>query len=257
MGFNDTLQKLGFSKKASVVFLTLLKNGEMSASEIAKETKIVRTTVYDILNELVKEEFVVVSSDIGEKKKFAAGDPEKLVDFVDNQANKLNEQKKELELKQGNLKELIPQLKAMSDEIVGKPRTHFYDGAKGLVQALGFCLVSRQPVMIYGSLDPWVRWMPDHFEWYVSEAAKRKVDIRRIDQKSIGKLRGDLEEKDGGWPVRYLPVGFALPGFTLLYGDKILQASFQRPMATIIEDKEMANCQKTVYELFWQFLREK
>ncbi len=256
MAFNDTLQKLGFSKKASLVYLTLLKSGEMSASQIAKETKIVRTTVYDILKELVADEFVIVSSEIKDKKKFAAGDPEKLVVFVDNQSREMIEQKKILDEKQQQLTELIPQLKAMSEEVIGKPKTHFYDGAKGLVQALSFCITSKQPVMIYGSLEPWVRWMPDHFEWFAAEANKRKVDIRRIDQKTIGKFRGEESSNDGGWPVRFLPVGFNLPGFTLIYGDKILQASFQRPMATIIEDKEMANSQKTVYELFWQFLRE-
>lgn len=257
MSFNQILQKMGFSDKKARIYLTLLQHGEMSASEIAKETKIVRTTVYDILNDLIKDEFVGALTDRKDKKTFIAGDPERLVDFVDVQEKAMALQKKALEVKQDQLKELVPQLRALSDEVIGKPKTHFYDGAKGLVQALNFCLTCKQPVMIYGSLEPWNRWMPDHFEWYAAEAAKRKVDIRRIDQKTIGKLRGIEVEVDGGWPVRLLPVGFNLPGFSLIYGDRILQASFQRPMATIIEDKELAASQKTVYELFWQFLREK
>lgn len=256
MSFNQTLQKMGFSKKEAAVFLTLLENGEMSASQIAKVTKLVRTTVYDILKNLMKEEFVVVASNQGKIQTFTSGDPEKLISYVDNQAKEMAEQKRLIEEKQTQLKELIPQLKAMSDEVIGKPKTSFYDGAKGLVEALNLCLMNKKPVAIYGSLDQWIRWMPDHFEWYVSEAEKRKVDIRRIDQKTIGKLRGDDQEKDNHWPVRFLPVGFTLPGFTIIFGDKIMQASFQRPMATIIEDKEMAASQKTVFELFWQFLRE-
>ena len=257
MSFNQILQKLGFSDKKAKIYLTLLQVGEMSASEIAKETKIVRTTVYDILNDLIKDEFVGVITDRKDKKTFMAGDPERLVDFVDEQEKAVALQKTALDQKQDQLKELIPQLRALSDEVIGKPKTSFYDGAKGLVEALNFCLTSKQPVMIYGSLEPWNRWMPDHFEWYVSEAAKRKVDIRRIDQKTINKLRGADVEADGGWPVRLLPVGFNLPGFSLIYGDRILQASVQRPLATIIEDKELVASQKTVYELFWQFLREK
>ncbi|MDO8513806.1 MAG: helix-turn-helix domain-containing protein [bacterium] len=256
MSFSQTLQKMGFSDKKSLIYLALLQNGEMSASEIAKETKVQRTTVYDILDDLVKNGFAAIGSAEGKRKTFVAEGPEKLIDFIGDKAEEVARQKKILDEKQEELKELIPQLRGLSDEVVGKPSVHFYDGAKGLVEALNLCLTSKQPLMIYGSLEPWNRWMPDHFQWFSEEATKRHMEIRRIDQKTINKLRGEDVEIDGGWPIRLLPVGFTLPGFVLVYGDNVLKASFQRPMATIIQDKELAGSQKTIFELFWQFLRE-
>jgi len=246
---------MGFSDKKARVYLALLQHGEMSAAEVAKKTKILRTTVYDILKDLMKSGFVAVANDKGEKRKFIAEGPERLVDFVDGQAQKISDQKKVLEEKQEELKDLIPQLKSLSDEVIGKPKVQFYDGAKGLVEALNFCLISKQPIMIYGSIEAWNRWMPDHFQWFVGEIDKRRIEVRQVDQKTISKLRGEEENVAGGWPIRFLPVGFNLPGFSLIYGEKVLLASFQRPMATIFEDREYAANQKTVFELFWQFLK--
>lgn len=255
VAFSHALSKLGFSDKKARVYLSLLQYGEMTASEIAKNTKLQRTTVYDILKELEKSGFVAFGNDDGKVKKFFAEGPEKLIGHVDRQAEELAEQRKLIEERQEGLKELIPQLRGLSEMVSGKPKIQFYDGAKGLVEALNDCLLQKKPIMIYGSIGAWKRWMPDHFDWYVKEIEKRRISVRQVDQKTIEKLRGDENAGEVPWDTRVLPVGFSLPRFSAVYGDKVLLASFQRPMATIIDEKDFAGTQKTIFELFWQFLR--
>ncbi len=49
---------LGFSEKKAKIFLALLQLGETNVIEIAQKAKLKRTTVYNILPELVDEGLV-------------------------------------------------------------------------------------------------------------------------------------------------------------------------------------------------------
>jgi sugar-specific transcriptional regulator TrmB len=51
----DRLKALGFKEYESKVFIVLLKGIPMSASEIAKEAKIIRNSIYDILKSFVEK----------------------------------------------------------------------------------------------------------------------------------------------------------------------------------------------------------
>lgn len=257
MSLAHALKKLGFTDKKIAVYLSLLENGESTARDIVSRTNLRRTTVYDVLGELAKAGLISEAVGGKEKKTFLAEDPVRIESLIEEKAKHFALQKQKLDQQQSELKSLVPQLKSLSETAAGKPKIHFYEGAKGLVDALNDCLIKKQPLYMYGSLNLWRRWMSDHFEWYEAELAKRKIDVKRIEQKSIDKLRGmDPDETATDWPVKFLPVGFNINGFTVVYGEKVLMASFQRPMATVIEDKDYAATQRAVFEVFWQFLRE-
>ena len=51
----EKLKELGFKEYESKVFSVLLKGSLMRASEIAKEAKIVRNSIYDILKSFVEK----------------------------------------------------------------------------------------------------------------------------------------------------------------------------------------------------------
>ena len=55
---NKILENLGLDKREIKVYLTLIKSNSKTALEISKETKIDRTTVYDLLNKMMHEGIV-------------------------------------------------------------------------------------------------------------------------------------------------------------------------------------------------------
>ena len=59
----DTLRQLGFNEKEIRVYLAVLQHGHMTPADIAKLTRINRTTVYSIAKELVKRS--VLTEDLG------------------------------------------------------------------------------------------------------------------------------------------------------------------------------------------------
>src|SRR4051812_48391125 len=89
---------LGFSEKKATVFLALLQLGETNVIEIARNAKLKRTTVYNILPELVEEGLIAVTS-IGKHKRYFVTDPRIIL--------------KLLESKIENTKLLLPSLTAL------------------------------------------------------------------------------------------------------------------------------------------------
>ena len=91
---NQTLKKLGFSDKEIEIYLAVLQQGKVSPVDIAKVTKINRSTVYNIAKELVEKG--VISEDLGGKTRyFVARPPTDLESLVSRERRKL-EQKQQL-----------------------------------------------------------------------------------------------------------------------------------------------------------------
>lgn len=55
----DLLEKLGFSEKEILVYLTLVQRGRLTANQLAQSVKLNRTTTYGILSSLIKKRLVV------------------------------------------------------------------------------------------------------------------------------------------------------------------------------------------------------
>ena len=96
--FVTKLVKLGLSELEAKVYITLLKKNNFSATEIASVTGINRTQTYDILSKLVKKGLCTEIR--GNKKKYIAVDPEKVLSALE----------KELEEKKQIAAELSEQL---------------------------------------------------------------------------------------------------------------------------------------------------
>lgn len=67
------LTQLGFSEKETQVYLTVLRSGKISPSNVAKLTKINRTTVYSIAKDL--QEKGVIQEDLGKSQRYLVAIP--------------------------------------------------------------------------------------------------------------------------------------------------------------------------------------
>jgi len=77
------LVKLGLSELEAKVYISLLKKNNFSATEIATITNINRTQTYDILSKLVKKGLCTEIR--GNKKKYIAVDPEKVLSALEKE----------------------------------------------------------------------------------------------------------------------------------------------------------------------------
>ncbi len=124
---NEYLEEIGLSDKEAQVYLALLEVENATISDIAKKTKVNRTTVYPVLQSLEKKG-LASEVPVGKKIHYQAAPPERLESFIERQ-------KVVLEEHSARLKDIIPQIKSVSRDIGERPIIKFFEGYEGAVSA--------------------------------------------------------------------------------------------------------------------------
>lgn len=121
------LEEIGLSDKEATVYLALLQVENSPVSDIAKKTKINRTTVYPVLQSLEKKG-LASEVQVGKTIHFQAAPPERLETYVERQ-------KVVLEEHAARLKDIIPQIKSIQREEGERPIVKMFEGRDGAISA--------------------------------------------------------------------------------------------------------------------------
>src|SRR3989344_8602544 len=97
------LQDLGLSDKEALIYLALLQVDGATALDLSKKTKINRSTVYVVIDALLKKGLVSETT-VGKKTQFQAESPESIRTYIERR-------KIELEKTEKRLDDIIPQIK--------------------------------------------------------------------------------------------------------------------------------------------------
>lgn len=238
----SALQKLGFSAKKISIFLALLELGEATATEIAKKAKLKRTTVYNVLPELMADGYVKT-----EKRK------KKTVFFVEDVRSLLTP----LRLAEESVQRLLPQLQSMHNIFAFKPRVTTYEGEVGAVEFWMKTIDIPPGSVIYEMVGPesfYTKLPKVIADSYVKERLKKKICIKIIatDSPITRKLARDANKE-----MREIIV---VPRKTwdaamLVFGNKVGFISFTEDFrGVILESPTIADMQRASFEMLWSFL---
>jgi HTH-type transcriptional regulator, sugar sensing transcriptional regulator len=125
--FEKYLKDIGLSEKEAEVYLTLLQGDSFSILEIAKKTKINRTTIYPVIKSL-SEKGLVSETTTNTKVNYQAESPDRLETFIERQKILLEENSKKM-------KDIIPQLKSTQREMGERPVVKYFEGKEGIMSA--------------------------------------------------------------------------------------------------------------------------
>lgn len=238
----NSLENLGFSEKKAQIYLAILELAEASVIEIAKKTGLKRTTVYNILPELISEGYI--KTGVNKKKKFF---------FVENPES-LRHQKEE-ELK--TIEKLLPELRAIHNIIPYKPKVTFYEGIGGmkeLYQDTLDSLSAGDTLLSYIGMTDFYNYMPKEYEdYYVADRVRRKVKLRMIAPWS----KEAQAWKDGAVEnLREVKIvnnpDFKFRADTEIYADKVALISFRENfLGVIIQSKEISEMHRIAFEIMW------
>lgn len=126
--FEKYLQEIGLNEKEAALYLALLQVDAASVIDLAKKTSINRSTVYVVLEGLMKKG-LVSETQIGKKVHYQAEPPERLETFVERQKAILEEQQK-------RLKDIIPQIKSVQREAGERPVVKYFEGKEGILSSV-------------------------------------------------------------------------------------------------------------------------
>ncbi|MEK7680518.1 MAG: helix-turn-helix domain-containing protein [Patescibacteria group bacterium] len=239
------LQKFGLSDKEARLYLTMLSKGPDLVSDIAKVAGINRSTTYVLLENLAMRG-LVSSFEEGGVKKFSAAPPERLVDYVEEQAKKYSSLV-------GVANNLLPQLK---NEFAGagpKPKIQYYEGVEGLKSAYEDTLTSSETIRAYASIGDMHSVLGDYFPEYYQRRAEKGIHIRAIfpdTPEAKERIKHNRQEARDARLVPKEEYGFT-PEINM-YDNKVVFMSLQEKFALIIESHELADALKKAFELAWK-----
>src|SRR3989338_3335915 len=112
------LEEIGLTKTEIKIYVTLLKVGQTTTTQIVRKGGIHASKVYEFLDKLIQKGLVsyVIKSN---KKYFSAANPERLKELLKEKESKIKEQEAELG-------ELIPELKNVRKSDVDSIQSDIY-----------------------------------------------------------------------------------------------------------------------------------
>ncbi len=236
---------VGFSDKKSRVYLALLKLGEATIIDIANESNLKRSTVYNFIPELLQEGFIHTTSKKG-RRLYYIEDTRLL--------------KTRLEEKVRHIDSLLPQLSEMHNIQTIRPKITYFQGQGGLKELYEDVINGSQPgSTILTTLGP--RNLHNNFpksltDFYVKSRIKRKIKIKIIATES--NISQELKQTSNA-QLREIKIvhdnDFMYQANMKIYANKVAMVSFtENFMGVIIESKEIHQMQKSIFELLWKHL---
>ncbi|HJN57178.1 MAG TPA: helix-turn-helix domain-containing protein [Candidatus Woesearchaeota archaeon] len=229
MNKEQILQNFGLTEAEVSLYITLLKLGESTASELSEKTNTNRTFTYDRLKKLLDSGLVsyVVKDN---KKYFKAAEPSQLLSII---------KEKEEQVK-GILPEL-EKLKAFQEE---GPKAEIFSSKKGIRTVLNLILKEKKEVLIHGSIIKFKESMDSYYEIWNNRRVKEKIKAKVLTNEEIEIPFTDIsllneEEKS------------SITTFT--FGNKVIITLWSDvPVAILIKSKEIAQDNIKFFYNLWE-----
>lgn len=243
MNLHNELEKFGLTTKQVKVYLACLELGGGKVSDIARRASIKRTTCYYVLSELMQSGLITKTQD------------KKVVFFISENPHTLEKREK---AKLQTISSILPQLNAIYNRFSYKPKICFYEGWEGakIIYEDELSLLNKDEVLFnYTGFADYFNFMPRYFaESYIKRRVKKGIKIRIIAPYSSAasefKNRAQQELRE----IKLIPSEQCnFSGDLHIYKNKVGIISFKDNfMSVLIESKEIADMQRTAFELMWK-----
>lgn len=249
------LKRAGLKQKEAQIYAALLELGGAYPSKIAEYTKMNRSTVYKILDELVIKG-LVSELQKGKKLYYQIEKPEKLVRYA---KSRIRLAKNRLE----NAKKVLPELEGLFAMTPHKPKVRFYEGLDGVLKVYSDHVDVKESyeMLAFSNASEYLKFIPKkHQREYTKKKEKMNIKTRgivpdtKIDKKYNEIAYSHTDKKI--WPkIRYIPVKmFPYQGEITIYGkDRVSLINFREKayIGVIIEDQDIHDMMAAIFELSW------
>ncbi|HYD93281.1 MAG TPA: helix-turn-helix domain-containing protein [Candidatus Paceibacterota bacterium] len=245
----SSLEALGLTTTESRIYLAGLKNGPLTAQELARETLIKRPTVYHALSTLSQKGLVAERKENG-KIRFSMASPDHLRETVRNE-------REELKKREAGIDALIPLLSELSPSAAGKQvEAAQYDGIEGVKAVIDEALYCRSRAWdIIAPVDNFLRdFDPAYAAYYLKTRKQRGIVSRTLWERKDSDRRLSAEDQELRNP-RFMPASMEgkFKSMLILFDDKVaIISSFKKPSAVLITSKEAHAMLTALFSALWE-----
>ncbi len=236
------LEKIGLTKNQSSVYLSLLKLGSTTAQSIIRESGLHRAIVYDCLDQLCKIGLVsFVVRDF--KRCFQAAEPKKLLDFLD--------EKKEI------VNQFLPELEKLKNMKTEEINASVYNGKEGIKIIHSEMLKEGKDIYVLGAKGKIFKELPYFIPNFERERIRKKMNFILIyDTKEFKKYEEEVVKRSF-YKGRALPQNFESDSVVNIFGDKVAIVLWdeRHPSAFMIENKKVADSFRKWFRFMYGHLK--
>lgn len=236
----EVLQHLGYSRSKSLIYITLLKNGPLNASKIAKHTGLSRVAVYDALRHLLSDG--IVNETLNKSTKiFLASNPKKIRKKLD--------QKKEQIQEDENVIEKMFSLFHESKEETG---TKVYYGFSGIKNFYEDFLDHADKEWLVLGVPKRAELLGGYFKNLSDRRYNKKIKLKIIYNKEAGNM-AKVRKKQELSEVRILPDDYITPASIDILSDRIgITIYSAEPIVFTLVNKDVAKSFQNYFEIIWK-----
>lgn len=245
------LKHIGLSENEAKVYMAMLELGPSPVLEIAAKAGINRPTAYAQIESLKKMGLISMQTK-GKKQFYIAEDPDQLEFLIDRE-------KKDLEQKQEELKEVLPELKELFNTTEDRPHVRFFEGKEGLERMQDVFIKSQEKeVVSILSADDIFQIFPMLTNSYTPRRVQKKIHSRVVYTSSKGKIFKD-SDKEMLRDAVYLPASEHNYHADIVVSGKQVHISALKGKISgiIIDHKDIADSFRILFEMLWKAYRKK
>jgi len=230
------LENIGFSPNEIKVYLTLNDHGSTKAGRISKLASIDRSSCYNALK-LLQEKGLVSYVMIGQVKWFSVAGPRRILEY-------LKEQKDDVE-------EILPELEASHKMKKIEGQVRLFKGLKGIRSVFLDIIRDGKDNYVFGSEGQFSERMPDFAHRFMMLKKEKRMKTYMVCRKDRREI--DVDTKGH----MYLPNIKESPAVTNIYGDKIAIIIWtDEPEGIIIENGAAARAYKSYFDFMWKHAKK-
>lgn len=244
----ETLQQIGLTPEETEIYLFLINNGTKSAAQIGKGTKVKRTYVYRIVQNLI-DKGLATQGKQGRTTVFSPNSPDHLLTLA-------SRKKQQAEQAEAAVERVLGTLKKQFTTVDSKPLVTTYQGIEGIRKIYKDILEEGKDILLFRSNYDDKR---DDIDEIVMNQLKLQVE-KKIHVRTITPLEPTTKEtylyRDKERLVtRHIVTNrkYELPSQIIVYGDKVAIISLKSEIiATLIDNKDIAETFTQLFELLWK-----
>jgi sugar-specific transcriptional regulator TrmB len=246
----EFLEEIGLTKNEIIIYLSLIKNGKISAGSISEKTSLHRGYVYDTLNRLSNKGIVSVIKRSG-TNYYEGVHPRKLNQIMDEKRKKI--------------KDIVPSLIEIYKKDKSNCDIDFFEGKEGIktvhLKLYNVFLQNKKRELVQLGLEKSIDEHPlKYFLYSIKNQAKKDGIIRDIKSGKL-KYRVLLVQKLDGkkrdikkWAnYKHLPSKFKTNNVNFIVVDHyiMLESTENEPFAILIQNKQLALFYKNLFNTLW------
>lgn len=243
--FEKVLTQFGLSQNESIIYETLLTEGESSVATICKKSKIHRRNVYDALQRLIEKGYVIESFTKRENL-YRGVNPQKFHEHLKEKEEILNR--------------ALPHMLSLHDAKPLKNEVYVYKGAEGWKTYLRDIVNVGEDFYCIGGKGGWLDARTiDYFPQFIKGLKEQKVKMWHIFDAEVQTEFPEIL-KHVGEDYRFFPKEFSSHSSADIFGDRVAitsnlntgEFSDDNFTLTVIVNQQVADAFRTWFKFIYE-----